>query len=160
MFELNIGDKAPDFTLPVTGGGILKLSDLKGQPVVLYFYPKDATSGCTKEACDFRDNLSAYNKIGAKVIGISRDSIASHDKFIKKESLNFPLVSDEDGSVCSKYGTWVQKSMYGRKYMGIERTTFLIGSDGRIAAIWRKVSVPGHVQDVLESLKALDQQAA
>ena len=160
MLELNIGDKAPDFTLPISGGGTQKLSDLKGQPVVLYFYPKDMTSGCTKESCDFRDSLASFNKIGAKVIGISKDSIASHEKFIKKESLNFPLASDEDGAVCTKYGTWVQKSMYGRKYMGIERTTFLIGPDGRIAAIWRKVSVPGHVKDVLESVKALDKQAA
>jgi len=160
MFELNIGDKAPDFTLPASGGETISLKNLKGQPVVLYFYPKDMTSGCTQESCDFRDNLKAFNKIGAKVIGISRDSVKSHDKFIQKENLNFPLVSDEDGAVCAKYGTWVEKSMYGRKYMGIERTTFLIDADGKIAAIWRKVSVPGHVNEVLESLQTLDKQAA
>ncbi|HEY8964745.1 MAG TPA: thioredoxin-dependent thiol peroxidase [Alphaproteobacteria bacterium] len=160
MFELNIGDKAPDFTLPASGGETISLKSLKGQPVVLYFYPKDMTSGCTQESCDFRDNLKAFNKIGAKVIGISRDSVKSHDKFIQKENLNFPLVSDEDGAVCAKYGTWVEKSMYGRKYMGIERTTFLIDADGKIAAIWRKVSVPGHVNEVLESLQTLDKQAA
>lgn len=160
MFELNIGDKAPDFTLPASGGGTISLKDYKGRPVVLYFYPKDATSGCTREACDFRDNLVAFNRINAAVIGISRDSVTSHDKFIKKESLNFPLAADEDGSVCSKYGVWVQKNMYGRKYMGIERATFLIDGDGRIAAIWRKVSVPGHVDDVLESLQSMDQKAA
>lgn len=160
MFELNIGDKAPDFTLPSTGGGTISLSSLQGQPVVLYFYPKDMTSGCTRESCDFRDNLAAFNKIGAKVIGISRDSIVSHEKFIQKESLNFPLVSDEDGSVCSKYGVWVEKSMYGRKYMGIERATFLIDAEGRIAALWHKVSVPGHVDAVLEAVQSLDGKAA
>lgn len=160
MFELNIGDKAPDFTLPSSGGGTISLSSLQGQPVVLYFYPKDATSGCTREACDFRDNLSVFNKIGAKIIGISRDSVASHDKFIKKESLNFPLVSDEDGSACSKYGVWVEKSMYGRKYMGIERATFLIDAQGRIAAMWHKVSVPGHVDAIIEALQALDSKQA
>jgi len=104
MFELNIGDQAPDFTLPATGGKDISLSSFKGQPVILYFYPKDATSGCTRQACDFRDNLAAFNRIGAQVIGISRDSLASHDKFIKKEALNFPLVSDEDGKVCQAYG--------------------------------------------------------
>jgi len=160
MLELNIGDKAPDFTLPSSGGGTLTLSDFKGQPVALYFYPKDMTSGCTRESCDFRDNLAAFNRIGSHIIGISRDSVVSHDKFIKKESLNFPLVADEDGIVCSKYGVWVEKNMYGRKYMGIERSTFLIDANGRIAAIWRKVSVPGHVNDVLEALQSLSKKAA
>ena len=148
------GLKAPDFNLPSSSGGKLRLSDLKGQFVVLYFYPKDDTSGCTKEACSFSENIAALNRIKAKVIGVSRDSLASHEKFIAKYGLKFPLLSDEDGAVCEKYGVWVEKSMYGKKYMGIDRSTFLIGPDGKILQIWNKVKVPGHVDEVLAALKA------
>lgn len=155
MADLDIGSKAPDFTLPTNGGGKIKLSALKGQPVVVYFYPKDDTSGCTAEACSFTENIAAFNKIKATIIGISKDSVASHDKFVEKYGLKFPLASDEDGKVCEKYGTWVEKSMYGKKYMGIDRSTFVIGADGKIAAMWRKVKVPGHTEDVIEALKAL-----
>jgi len=152
---LKEGDKAPDFTLPVDGGGKITLSKFKGKPVVLYFYPKDDTSGCTAEACSFRDNLPKFGKIEAEVIGISRDSVASHDKFKKKHDLNFTLGSDECGEVTEAYGVWVEKSMYGRKYMGIERATFLIDGKGVIRKIWRKVKVPGHAEDVLKALKEL-----
>jgi len=153
--ELKEGDKAPDFTLPVDGGGKVTLSKFKGKPVVLYFYPKDDTSGCTAEACSFRDNLPKFGKIEAEVIGISRDSVASHDKFKQKYTLPFILASDESSEVCEKYGVWVEKSMYGRKYMGIERATFLIDAKGVIRKIWRKVKVPGHAEVVLEALKEL-----
>ncbi len=159
MSELKIGNKAPDFTLPTDGGGTVKLSSYKGQPVVLYFYPKDDTSGCTKEACDFRDNLTAFKRLKVQVIGVSKDSIKKHDKFKEKYELNFPLASDEDGKVCDKYGVWVEKSMYGRKYMGIERATYLIDAEGKIAHIWRKVSVTDHVEDVLKVFKELRKAA-
>ncbi len=149
------GDKAPDFKLPTDGGGDVSLSSFKGKPMVLYFYPKDDTSGCTKEAMGFRDALSAFKKAGAAVVGVSRDSVARHDKFKAKYDLNFPLVSDEEGSLCEAYGVWVEKSMYGRKYMGIERSTFLIDGAGRIARVWRKVKVPGHVDEVLAAVKTL-----
>ncbi len=155
MADLDIGSKAPDFTLPTNGGGKIKLSALKGQPVVVYFYPKDDTSGCTAEACSFTENIAAFNKVKATIIGISKDSVASHDKFVEKYGLKFPLASDEDGKVCEKYGTWVENSMYGRKYMGIDRSTFVIDADGKIAAMWRKVKVPGHTEDVIDALKAL-----
>jgi thioredoxin-dependent peroxiredoxin len=153
---IKVGDKAPDFTLPSDGGGKLSLKALKGKAVVLYFYPKDDTSGCTAEACAFRDALPDFSKVKAAVIGISRDSVASHDKFKTKYNLPFPLASDEDGKVCEAYGTWVEKSMYGRKYMGIERATFLIDGTGVIRHIWRKVKVPGHATEVLEAAAALD----
>jgi len=153
--SLEVGDKAPGFTLPADGGGKVSLKDLKGQKVVLYFYPKDDTSGCTAEACAFRDFLPDFSKVKAAVIGISRDSVASHDKFKKKYGLTFPLVSDEDGKVCEAYGTWVEKSMYGRKYMGVERSTFLIDEKGVIRGIWRKVKVPGHADEVLKGAAAL-----
>jgi peroxiredoxin Q/BCP len=149
------GKKAPDFSAATDAGGRIKLSELRGKPVVLYFYPKDDTSGCTKQACGFRDSLAAFNRAKAHVIGISRDSVASHDKFKKKHGLTFPLVSDEDGKVCEKYGTWVEKSLYGRKYMGIERATFLIDATGTVRRIWHKVKVPGHVEEVLDAVKAL-----
>jgi peroxiredoxin Q/BCP len=149
------GKKAPDFTAPTDGGGKIKLSDLRGRPVILYFYPKDNTSGCTKQACDFRDSLAAFNKAKAQVIGISRDSAKSHDGFKKKFGLTFPLVADEDGKVCEKYGTWVEKSLYGRKYMGIERATFLIDGTGTVRRIWRKVKVPGHIAEVLATAQSL-----
>ncbi len=153
--SLKAGDKAPDFTLPSDGNGKISLSRLKGKKVILYFYPKDDTSGCTAEACGFRDNLPKFAKSDAVVIGISRDNVASHDKFKKKYDLPFQLASDEDGKVCGAYGTWIEKSMYGRKYMGIERATFLIDAKGAIRNIWRKVKVPGHVEEVLTAAKAL-----
>ncbi|HLI10626.1 MAG TPA: thioredoxin-dependent thiol peroxidase [Alphaproteobacteria bacterium] len=153
--SLKIGDPAPDFTKPADGGGAFTLSKLKGKPVILYFYPKDDTSGCTKEACGFRDSFPDFSKAGAAVVGISRDNVASHDRFKAKHALPFTLVSDEDGAVCQAYGTWVEKSMYGRKYMGIERATFLIDKEGKLRGIWRKVKVPGHVDEVLAAVKAL-----
>jgi len=149
------GKKAPDFTGAKDGGGKLKLSDLRGKPVVLYFYPKDDTPGCTTEACGFRDSAAAFKKLKAQVIGVSKDSVARHDKFKSKYNLNFPLVSDEDGKICEKYGTWIEKSLYGRKYMGIDRATFLIDKDGVVRRIWRKVKVAKHVAEVEEALKAL-----
>ncbi|MDE2166727.1 MAG: thioredoxin-dependent thiol peroxidase [Alphaproteobacteria bacterium] len=152
--SLEIGDKAPDFTLPTDGGGTLKLSDLRGKMVVLYFYPKDDTSGCTAEACQFRDLLPKFGRTDATVVGISRDSVAAHDKFKKKYKLPFTLASDHEGKVTERYGVWVQKSMYGRKYMGIERSTFLIDDKGAIRGIWRKVKVPGHAEEVLATIKA------
>lgn len=152
---LGEGDAAPDFSLPTDGAGTVRLSELKGKPVVLYFYPKDDTPGCTKEACGFRDSLPDFTGVGATVIGISKDTVAKHDKFKAKYDLTFPLASDEDGAVCEAYGTWVEKNMYGRKYMGIERATFLIDGDGRLAKIWRKVKVPGHVDEVLAAVKSL-----
>lgn len=151
--SLEIGDKAPDFTLPTDGAGTVRLSDLKGQHVVLYFYPKDDTSGCTAEACQFRDLFPKFGRSDAAVIGISRDSIASHDKFKKKYKLPFTLAADEQGKVTERYGVWVQKSMYGRKYMGIERSTFLIDGKGVVRGIWRKVKVPGHAEEVLNAIK-------
>jgi peroxiredoxin Q/BCP len=154
--SLKVGDKAPDFTLPSDGGGKISLKALKGGAVVLYFYPKDDTSGCTAEACAFRDALPDFSKANAAVIGISRDSVASHDKFKTKYELPFPLASDADGKVCEAYATWVEKSMYGRKYMGIERATFLIDGKAVIRHIWRKVKVPGHANEVLEAVAALD----
>lgn len=146
------GSKAPDFKLPSDTGEAVSLKDFKGRTVVLYFYPKDATSGCTKEAIDFRDALTRFKRKDAVVLGVSRDSIQSHRKFKEKQSLNFPLLSDEEGAVCAKYGVWVEKSMYGRKYMGIERTTVVIDGDGRIAKIFPKVKVTGHVAEVLAAL--------
>jgi peroxiredoxin Q/BCP len=153
--SLKIGDKAPAFALPSDGGGTVSLKDLKGKAVILYFYPKDDTSGCTAEACAFRDQLPDFSKAKAAVLGVSRDSVASHDTFKEKYGLTFPLLSDKDGKVTEAYGTWVQKSMYGRKYMGIERATFLIDGNGVIRGIWRKVKVPGHAGEVLEAARAL-----
>ncbi len=152
---IEIGDTAPDFILPSDSGGKVALSKLRGQKVVLYFYPKDDTSGCTAEACGFRDSFPKFGKVEATVIGISKDSVASHDKFKKKYELPFILASDEKGEVCEAYGVWVQKSMYGRKYMGIERATFLIDEKGAVRGVWRKVKVPGHVDAVLAAAKAL-----
>ncbi|GFZ97559.1 thioredoxin-dependent thiol peroxidase [Elstera cyanobacteriorum] len=153
--SLDVGTQAPDFTLPTDGNGSITLSALQGKPVVLYFYPKDDTSGCTAEACQFRDMQPDFSGVDAVVIGLSKDSVASHDKFKKKYELPFTLASDTDGTVCEAYGVWVEKSMYGKKYMGIERATYLIGRDGKIAKIWRKVKVPGHGADVLKAVKAL-----
>ena len=149
------GQRAPDFTLPTDGNGSITLSDLVGKKVVLYFYPKDDTSGCTAEACGFRDSLPDYGQTGAVVIGISKDFVASHDKFKNKHQLPFVLASDSSGEVCEKYGAWVEKSMYGRKYMGIDRSTFLIDATGTVRGVWRKVRVPGHVAQVLKAAQAL-----
>ena len=153
--SIEIGDKAPDFALPTDGSGKVTLSKLRGQKVVLYFYPKDDTTGCTAEACGFRDSFPKFGKIEAAVIGISKDSVASHDKFKKKYELPFTLASDVDGNVLEAYGVWVEKSMYGRKYMGIERATFLVDEKGVVRGIWHKVKVPGHVDAVLAAAKAL-----
>ena len=149
------GKKAPDFTAPTDGNGKLKLSELHGKPVVLYFYPKDDTPGCTTEACGFRDAAPDFKKLKTQVVGVSKDSVARHDKFKTKYKLPFPLVSDEDGKICEKYGTWIEKSLYGRKYMGIDRATFLIDKAGVVLKAWRKVKVAGHVAEVQEALKAL-----
>ena len=153
--SVELGGKAPDFALPTDGGGSVALSALAGKKVVLYFYPKDDTSGCTAEACGFRDAYPDYGGAGAVVIGISKDSVASHDKFKKKHDLPFILAADVDGEVCEKYGTWVEKSMYGRKYMGIERSTFLIGPDGKLKKIFRKVKPDGHAEKVYEALQQI-----
>jgi peroxiredoxin Q/BCP len=153
--SLEIGKPAPDFTLPADGGGSITLSAFKGRPVILYFYPKDSTSGCTKEACDFRDAMPDFSSLKAEVIGISRDSVKSHDSFKAKQNLNFSLAADVEGKVCEAYGAWVEKSMYGRKYMGIERSSFLIDGKGVVRAVWRKVKVPGHVAEILQQLKKL-----
>ena len=150
-----IGDTAPDFTLPVTGGGETTLSDLKGAPVVLFFYPRDDTSGCTKENEDFTRLMPEFEAAGVKVFGISKDSIASHDKFMEKKSLGVPLLSDENSDVCESYDVWKEKKMYGKTFMGIERSTFLIDAERRIAEIWPKVKVPGHAEAVLERIQRL-----
>ena len=153
--NVELGNKAPDFTLPTDGNGSVTLSKLKGKKVVLYFYPKDDTSGCTAEACGFRDSFPDYGGTGAVVIGISKDSVTSHDKFKKKHELPFILASDTSSEVCEKYGVWIEKSMYGRKYMGIERATFLIDEKGVVRGLWHKVKVSGHVEAVLAAAKAL-----
>ena len=152
---VEIGKKAPAFKMPTDGDGTIALKDLKGQKVVLYFYPKDDTPGCTKEACGFRDALPDFSKIDAVIIGVSKDSVAKHDKFKTKYELPFTLASDEDGAVCEAYGTWVEKNMYGRKYMGIERATFLIDEKGVLRGEWRKVKVKGHVEEVLAAAQEL-----
>lgn len=152
MDILKVNDVAPDFSLRSDSGETYSLTDLKGKFVVLYFYPKDNTSGCTAQACQFRDLWPDLKQKNAIVLGVSKDSLKSHKKFRENHQLNFPLLSDESGEICQKYGVWVEKSMYGRKYFGIERSTFLIGPDGRIQHIWRKVKVPGHSEDVLETL--------
>mgnify|MGYP006280927031 FL=1 len=149
------GDAAPEFDMPADGGGRVSLAALTGRPVVLYFYPKDDTSGCTKEAIAFTENLPEFEKLGAVIVGVSKDSVAKHEKFKAKHGLGVTLASDEEGDVCERYGVWAEKSMYGKTYMGIERSTFLIGSDGRIVKAWRKVKVPGHAEAVLEAVKAL-----
>jgi thioredoxin-dependent peroxiredoxin len=151
---LNDGDKAPDFALPCARGETIKLSQQNGHRIVLYFYPKDDTSGCTAEAKNFSDLNEDFTAAGVQVIGVSPDSAASHAKFATKHDLTVLLVSDEDKAVATAYGVWVEKSMYGRKYMGVERTTFLIGTDQKITQIWRKVKVPGHAEAVLEAIKA------
>ncbi len=151
----DVSDIAPDFTLPRDGGGEVTLSDLRGSTVVLFFYPRDDTPGCTKESIGFSEQLQSFADAGAQVFGISRDSVAKHDKFVAKHGLTTPLLSDEGASVCEDYGVWVEKNMYGRKSMGIERSTFLIDGQGKVARVWRKVKVPGHVDEVLEAVRAL-----
>ena len=153
--SLSIGDKAPDFTLPTDGAGTVSLAGFKGKKVILYFYPKDDTPGCTKEACGFRDALPDFEGSGAVVIGLSKDSVARHDKFKAKHALPFTLAADVDGSVTEAYGCWVEKSLYGKKYMGIDRATFLIDGDGILRGIWHKVKVDGHVDAVLKAARAL-----
>lgn len=159
MAELKIGDKAPDFTLPTDGNGQISLSQYLGQKVVLYFYPKDDTPGCTAESCNFNENLSQFNKMDTQVIGLSKCSVKKHDKFKAKYNLEFPLASDENEQTCEAYGTWVEKSMYGKKYMGIDRSTFLINEQGKIAQIWRNVKVPGHVDEIMQAIQGLAKAA-
>ncbi|MBP7001471.1 thioredoxin-dependent thiol peroxidase [Amaricoccus sp.] len=153
--ELAPGETAPGFRLPRDGGGEVALSDLAGKKVVLYFYPKDDTSGCTLEAVEFSARAAEFDAAGVAVLGVSKDSVRSHDKFRDKHALGVILLSDEGSDVSERYGVWGEKSMYGRKYMGIERATFLIDASGRLARIWRKVKVPGHVEEVLAAAKAL-----
>ena len=153
--ELAPGGKAPAFDLPRDGAGKLSLASLKGKKIVVYFYPKDDTTGCTKEAIEFSALKNEFDKAGAIVVGVSPDSVKAHDKFVAKHKLNVALLSDESRQMLEAYGVWVEKSMYGRKYMGVERSTFLIGPDGKIAQIWRKVKVAGHAEDVLAAVKAL-----
>ncbi|MEH6359602.1 MAG: thioredoxin-dependent thiol peroxidase [Amylibacter sp.] len=152
---LKIGEKSPNFNLQRDGQGALGLNDYKGRILVIYFYPKDDTAGCTKEAIDFTQNLVNFNAADASVIGVSKDSVTKHDKFIAKHSLEIPLLSDITGQICEDFGVWKEKSMYGKTYMGIERTTFLIDGDGIIREIWRKVRVKGHVDAVLNAVLAL-----
>lgn len=152
---LEEGAKAPDFTLPADDGSKVKLSALHGQPVVLYFYPKDDTPGCTREACAFRDQQKALVGLGAKVFGISADSVESHGKFRDKFQLNFPLLADVDHKVAEKYGAWREKNMYGKKSMGIQRSTYLIDASGKVVKVWKRVNVDGHDEQVLAAIKAL-----
>ena len=152
---LNEGDMAPDVTLATPDGGTLSLAQLRGKPLVLYFYPKDDTSGCTREAQDFSEKKAAFDMAGTGIIGVSKNSAKDHQKFTAKYELKVPLATDADGGVCEAFGTWVEKSMYGRKYMGIDRATFLIDKDGRVAKIWRKVKVPGHAEQVLAAAEEL-----
>lgn len=152
---IEAGDKAPAFTLTADDGQKVRLADLKGRPVVLYFYPADDTPGCTKEACAFRDAQSKLAKSGAVVLGVSPDDIASHGAFRDKYTLNFPLLADPDHKVADKYGAWREKNMYGKKSMGIQRSTFLIDADGKVAKVWKRVSVDGHDEQVLAALAEL-----
>ena len=155
MPELMVGDKAPAFTLPRDGGEIVSLETFAGKPLVLFFYPKDDTSGCTAEAVAFTALKPEFDKLGVALVGMSPNNVKSHDKFIAKHDLDVILVADEDKTTLEAYGVWAEKSMYGRKYMGVERSTFLIGADGMIAALWRKVKVPGHAEEVLAAAKTL-----
>jgi peroxiredoxin Q/BCP len=159
MSELQVGNPAPDFSMPADGGKTVSLSDFKGRKLVIYFYPKDDTPGCTTESCGFRDQIKEFNKLNIGIVGISRDSVKSHDKFREKYDLNFPLGSDEDGKVCEAYGVWKEKSMMGKKYMGIERSTFLIDEQGKIAQVWRGVKVEGHIDAVREAASSLPKAA-
>ncbi|MEP3892280.1 MAG: thioredoxin-dependent thiol peroxidase [Hellea sp.] len=151
---LSIGDKAPDFSMPSDGGGTVSLSDFKDRYLVLYFYPRDDTPGCTKEAIGFSESKGEFNALGAAILGVSKDTTAKHDKFIAKHDLKVGLGSDESGEIIERYGVWVEKMNYGKKYMGIERATYLIGPDGKILEIWRKVRVKDHVEKVLTALQS------
>ena len=151
----DVNETAPDFTLPRDGGGTVTLSGHRGGPVVLFFYPKDDTPGCTKESIGFSADISAFDAAGAKVFGISKDTVAKPAKFVAKHDLTVPLLSDAEGSVCEDYGVWKEKKMYGKTFMGIERSTFLIDADGKIARVWPKVKVDGHVAEVLDAVRAL-----
>jgi peroxiredoxin Q/BCP len=156
MATLKESDEAPDFTLPRDGGGTVRLSELRGRPVVVYFYPKDDTEGCTKQAVGFSEAAGEFKALGAEVIGISPDSVKSHDKFRDKHGLSVILAADEERQAISAYDVWVEKKMYGRTFMGVDRSTFLIGRDGRIARIWQGVRVPGHIAEVLAAVRALE----
>jgi thioredoxin-dependent peroxiredoxin len=155
MPAIKTGSKVPEFSLPTTGGGTWSLKDAAGRKLVIYFYPRDMTSGCTREAQDFRDLHGAFRKAGAEVVGVSRDSAASHDRFALRESLPFPLLADTDESVCRLFDVIKAKSLYGRKYLGIERSTFLLDGSGRLRQEWRKVKVPGHAEAVLEAARSV-----
>ncbi|MDA7428877.1 thioredoxin-dependent thiol peroxidase [Primorskyibacter aestuariivivens] len=152
---IQTGDNAPEFALPRDGGETVNLADLHPSKVVLFFYPRDLTSGCTKEAIAFSGLKSEFEAAGAQVFGISADSVASHDKFVAKHDLTVPLLSDEDSQIAAAFGVWKEKKMYGKTFMGIERSTFLIDGEGRVAREWRKVKVPGHAEEVLDAVKAL-----
>jgi len=152
---LEEGQQAPDFTLPQDGGDPVTLSELTGAPIVLYFYPRDDTSGCTKEAVAFTERLPEFEAAGARVFGISKDTVVKHGKFREKHDLGVGLLSDAENDVCERFGVWVEKSMYGKKYMGIERSTFLIDAEGKVAKVWRKVKVAGHAEAVLDAVKTL-----
>lgn len=153
--EISEGSKAPAFDLPTDAGGRIKLADLRGKKVVLYFYPKDDTSGCTREAVEFSALEKSFKRAGAVIVGVSKDSVARHDKFKEKHGLTVTLAADESGKTVAAYGVWVEKSLYGRKYMGIDRSTFVIDQKGVVRGIWRKVKVPGHVEEVLAAVKAI-----
>jgi peroxiredoxin Q/BCP len=153
--SIEVGDTAPAFEMPASGGRTVSLAALKGKPFVLYFYPKADTPGCTKEACAFQEALPQLGHIGVEVIGVSKDKMKPIEKFAEKFNLTFPLASDETTGVAEAYGVWVEKSMYGKKYMGMERATFLIDKDGKVAAVWPKVKVEGHAVAVMEAVKAL-----
>jgi thioredoxin-dependent peroxiredoxin len=155
MSAIKTGNKVPAFSLPATGGGTWSLKDAAGRKLVIYFYPRDMTSGCTREAQDFRDLYGAFGQAGAEVVGVSRDSVASHDKFTARETLPFPLLADTDERVCRLFDVIKPKSLYGRKYLGVERSTFLLDGSGRLRQEWRKVKVPGHAEAVLEAARSL-----
>ena len=155
MPQIKPGTKVPQFSLPVTGGGSWSLQDARGKKLVIYFYPRDMTSGCTRESQDFRDLSRAFAKAGAQIVGISRDSLASHEKFVAKERLPFPLLADTEEKVCKLFDVIKEKSLYGRKYLGVDRSTFLIDADGRLQQEWRAVKVPGHAEAVLEAAQRL-----
>jgi peroxiredoxin Q/BCP len=155
MMAVQEGQKAPDFDLPSDGDGRVRLADFRGKPLVLYFYPKDDSSGCTKEAQGFAEAYERFKEASVEVVSLSKDGIASHDRFKSMYALPFPLASDESGEVVDAYGSWIEKSMYGKKYMGTDRSTFLIGADGTLKRVWRSVKVPGHVEEVLEAARKL-----
>ena len=155
MTSLAIGDTAPTISLPRDGGDLVNLSDFSGKNVVLYFYPRDDTPGCTKEAIGFTEKLDEFTGLNTVILGISKDTVKKHDKFVAKHELKIGLLSDEEGNVCERYGVWVEKNMYGKKSMGVERATYLIATDGKIAQLWRKVKVPGHVDAVLDAVREL-----